>query len=153
MLKVMFLCTANSCRSQMAEGFARQLVRDSHRVYSAGTAPREIHPIAIQVMKEVGIDISNQHSKSVEAIPLNQIQRIVILCSEAEENCPTLPQKAEHIHWPLRDPALVQGSQEEILRRFREVRDEIREQCEKLFVTVAGRPADSVVAEHPRILN
>ena len=84
----LFLCTGNSCRSQMAEGFARQLVRDGQRVYSAGTAPKEIHLMAIQVMKEVGIDISGQHSKGVESIPLNQIQRIVTLCGEAEENCP-----------------------------------------------------------------
>jgi two-component system, OmpR family, phosphate regulon sensor histidine kinase PhoR len=131
----MFLCTGNSCRSQMAEGFARQLVRDGQRVYSAGTAPKEIHPMAIQVMKEVGIDISGQHSKGVESIPLNQIQRIVTLCGEAEENCPTLSKTVEHIHWSFPDPTLARGDEERILQVFRDVRDAIRYHVQKLFLT------------------
>src|SRR4029077_13461349 len=127
----LFFCSGTSCRSQMAEGFARHLAGDAQRVYSAGAAPKEIHPLAIQVMREVGIDISGQHSKGMESIPLNEIQRIITLCAEGAEDCPTLPKKAEHIHWPLRDPALAQGAQEEILRSFREVRNEIRERVEK----------------------
>jgi two-component system phosphate regulon sensor histidine kinase PhoR len=149
----LFLCTGNSCRSQMAEGFARQLVRDGHRVYSAGTAPKEIHPMAIQVMKEVGIDISGQHLKGVESIPLNQVQRIVTLCGEAAENCPALSEKVEHIHWSLSDPALVQGPRDEILRSFREVRDQIHKQVEELFAAASRGTADSPVAQQPRILN
>ena len=147
----LFLCTWNSCRSQMAEGFARQLVRDGQRVYSAGTAPKDIHPMAIQVMKEVGIDISGQHSKGVEAIPLNQIQRIVTLCGEAADSCPALSEKVEHIQWSLSDPALVQGPRDEILRSFREVRDQIHEQVEKLFAAASRGTADSPVAQQPRI--
>ena len=137
----------------MAEGFARQLVRDGQRVYSAGTAPKEIHPMAIQVMKEVGIDISGQHSKGVESIPLNQIHRIVTLCGEAAENCPALSEKVEHIHWSLSDPAHVQGPRDEILRSFRGVRDQIYEQVEKLFAAPSRDTSDSPVAQQPRILN
>ena len=149
----LFLCTGNSCRSQMAEGFARYLARDAHRIYSAGTAPKEIHPLAIQVMKEIGIDISGQHSKGIESIPLDEIQRIITLCGEAAESCPTLTKKVEQIHWPLRDPALVQGTQDEILRGFREVRDEIREQVEKLFVPVASPTPDPAITQQQRLLN
>jgi thioredoxin type arsenate reductase len=130
----LFLCTGNSCRSQMAEGFARQLVRDGHRVYSAGTAPKEIHPMAIQVMKEVGIDISGQRSKGIESIPLNQIQRIVTLCGEAAESCPALSEKVEHIHWSLPDPALQQGDEARVLQAFRDVRDSIRFQVHNLLL-------------------
>ncbi len=146
----LFLCTANSCRSQMAEGFTRQLLRDGHRVYSAGTTPKEIHPLAIRVMKEVGIDISSQRSKGVESIPLNQIQRIITLCGEAAENCPTLAERVEHIHWPLPDPALAQGDEEHVLQVFREVRDQIHERVEKLFIARNNRAADGSAAEQPR---
>jgi two-component system phosphate regulon sensor histidine kinase PhoR len=130
---ILFLCTGNSCRSQMAEGFARQLVRDGDRIYSAGTAPTKIHPLAIQVMREIGIDISGQHSKGLDSIPLAKIQRIITLCGEAAEHCPTLPKKAEHIHWPLPDPALAQGDEERVLQAFRDVRDVIRSRVQKLF--------------------
>ena len=131
----LFLCTGNSCRSQMAEGFARQHSSQGHRVYSAGTAPKGIHPFAIQVMKEVGIDISTQQSKGLQAVPLDEMSRLITLCGDAAENCPAVPRKIERIHWPLRDPATAQGSQEEILRVFREVRDDIRQRVERLFVS------------------
>jgi len=134
---ILFLCTGNSCRSQMAEGFARQLVHDSDCVYSAGTAPREIHPLAIRVMREVGIDISSQHSKGVESIPLAKIRRIITLCGEAAENCPILPKTIEHIHWSFPDPALARGD-EESLQAFRDVRDAIRYHVQRLFVTSTG---------------
>ena len=137
---ILFLCTGNSCRSQMAEGFARQLLRDGDRVYSAGTAPKEIHPLAIQVMREIGIDISGQHSKGVEAIPLAKIQRVITLCGEAAENCPTLPKTTEHIHWPVPNPALAQGDQERVLQAFRDVRDAIRSQVQKLFLISTSQP-------------
>ena len=142
----LFLCTGNSCRSQMAEGFARHLAPDTHRVYSAGTSPRGIHPLAIQVMKEVGIDIAGQRSKGLEDIPLDQIQRLVTLCGDAGENCPTLPKNAEQIHWSLRDPALAHGSEQEILRIFREVRDEIRDRVERLFAAVSRERSDQHAA-------
>jgi two-component system phosphate regulon sensor histidine kinase PhoR len=139
---ILFLCTGNSCRSQMAEGFARRLVRDSDHVYSAGTAPTEIHPLAIQVMREVGIDISGQHSKGLDSIPLAKIQRIITLCGVAE-NCPSLPKKVEHIHWPFPDPVLAQGDEERVLEAFRSVRDAIRSQVEKLFLTPTSQSSTS----------
>ena len=149
----LFFGSGNSCRSQMAEGFARHLAGDVHRVYSAGTAPKQIHPVAIQVMKEVGIDISGQHSKGMESIPSNEIERIITLCAESAEDCPALPKRVEHIHWPLRDPGLAQGTQEEILRSFREVRNQIRERVEKLFASPGLHPVGPSTAEHPPILH
>jgi len=130
---VLFLCTGNSCRSQMGEGFARQLAPEGRAFYSAGTAPRTIHPLAIQVMKEAGIDISGQRSKGLEEIPLSDIDLLITLCGDAAESCPTVPGKIEHRHWELRDPALAEGGAEEVLKVFREVRDEIRGQVEALL--------------------
>jgi two-component system phosphate regulon sensor histidine kinase PhoR len=131
----LFLCTGNSCRSQMAEGFARQLARDGQRVFSAGIAPKGIHPLAVQVMKEVGIDITTQQSKGLESVPLAEIDRVITLCGDAAENCPVLPMKVQRIHWPLLDPASAEGSPEVILQIFRNVRDEIRGRVEQLFNT------------------
>jgi two-component system, OmpR family, phosphate regulon sensor histidine kinase PhoR len=136
----LFLCTGNSCRSQMAEGFARQLAPNGHRVFSAGIYPKGIHPLAIQVMKEIGIDITTQQSKGLETIPLDEIGRLVTLCGDAAENCPTVPLKVECLYWPLRDPAAAQGDQEEMLLVFREVRDEVRARVEKLFASIATTP-------------
>lgn len=132
MKQILFLCTANSCRSQMAEGFARALVPGETAIYSAGTAPKRVNPLAIQVMNEIGIDISRQRSKGIEEIPMEQIDLVVTLCGEAEESCPTLPPNTRHLHWPLPDPALAAGTTEEILQAFRQVRDEIRARVEKL---------------------
>jgi two-component system, OmpR family, phosphate regulon sensor histidine kinase PhoR len=123
---VLFLCTGNSCRSQMAEGFARGMVSNGDRVYSAGTSPRGIHPLAIRVMREVGVDISTQHSKGLEEIPLDRIDQLITLCGDADEQCPTLGIRVKRTHWPLADPALARGSEAEILEVFRRVRDEIR---------------------------
>src|SRR4029077_18427372 len=109
--------------------------------------------LAIQVMKEVGIDTSGQHAKGMGSIPLSEIQRIITLCAEAPEDCPTLPKKGEHIHWPLRDPVLAQGAQEEILHSFREVRNQIRELVEKLFANGGLHPAGPSTTEQPRIFH
>lgn len=130
---ILFLCTANSCRSQMAEGFTRVLASKNVRVYSAGTEPKKVHPLAIKVMKEAGIDISDQGSKGLETIPLERIDLLVTLCGEAAEQCPTLPKKTEHLHWPLPDPARAQGDEPQVLEVFRAVRDEIRARVERLF--------------------
>jgi two-component system, OmpR family, phosphate regulon sensor histidine kinase PhoR len=123
---LLFLCTGNSCRSQMAEGFARGMMTNGDRVYSAGTSPKAIHPLAIRVMREVGVDISTQHSKGLEEIPLDQIDQIITLCGEADEECPFLKGQVKRIHWPLPDPARARGSEAEILEVFRSVRDEIQ---------------------------
>jgi two-component system phosphate regulon sensor histidine kinase PhoR len=135
---VLFLCTGNSCRSQMAEGFARAMVTNGDRVYSAGTSPRGIHPLAIRVMREVGVDISTQHSKGLEEIPLDQINQIITLCGEANEHCPTVGSQVKRVHWPLPDPALARGSEAEILEVFRHVRDEIRARLEN-FLSIEVR--------------
>jgi len=117
----------------MAEGFARKLAPQGIQVYSAGTEPKTVHPLAIKAMKEIGTDISSQRSKSLEEVPLEGIDLVVTLCGEAAESCPTLPKKTERLHWPLPDPALAQGDDEEILKTFRAVRDEIRGRVEELF--------------------
>jgi two-component system phosphate regulon sensor histidine kinase PhoR len=130
---ILFLCTGNSCRSQMAEGFARSLAPENVKIFSAGTEPKAIHPLAIKVMEEAGIDISNQSSKGLGTLPLENIDLVVTLCGEAQESCPTLPKNTEHLHWPLPDPALAKGDEETVLETFRAVRDEIRARIEKLF--------------------
>jgi len=117
----------------MAEGFVRALAPREIQVYSAGTEPKQIHPLAIKAMKELGIDISVQRSKSLEEIPLEKIDLVVTLCGEAAESCPTLSKKTEHVHWPLPDPALAKGTEEEVLKTFREVRDNIHARVEQLF--------------------
>jgi len=123
---VLFLCTGNSCRSQMAEGFARKMGTGVVEAYSAGTKPVGINPRAIQVMKEVGIDLSTHSSKSVEAIDQNRIDVVVTLCGDAAENCPTFPRPIMRIHWPLADPAKARGSEEEVMVVFRATREAIR---------------------------
>ena len=131
--QLLFLCTGNSCRSQMAEGFARRLAPLAVKVYSAGTAPKPIHPMAVKVMKEAGIDISAQRSKSLEEVPAQKIDLIVTLCGEAAEVCPAFSKKTRRLYWPLPDPARAQGGEEEVLKIFRAVRDEIRERIERLL--------------------
>ena len=133
MKAILFLCTANSCRSQMAEGFARRLASKETKIYSAGTEPKTVHPSAIRVMNEAGIDIAGQRSKGLDAVPVEEIDLVVTLCGEAAESCPTLAKKTEHLHWPLTDPALARGDEEMVLKIFRQVRDEIRARVEGLF--------------------
>lgn len=129
---ILFLCTGNSCRSQMAEGFARQLANGAS-IYSAGTAPKAVHPMAARVMKEVGIDLASQVSKGLDAIPLERVDLLITLCGEAAESCPVMPHVCERMHWPLPDPALAQGDEEEVLRTFRQVRDDIRSRVKNLL--------------------
>jgi arsenate reductase len=123
--KVLFLCTGNSCRSQMAEGLLRSFYGDKYEVFSAGVNPTSVNPNAITVMKEIGIDISGQKSKSVNEF-INQIFDIIItVCDNAKESCPIFQGKAERLHWSFFDPAEAVGTQEEILQVFRKIRDEI----------------------------
>ncbi|MBI2366084.1 MAG: PAS-domain containing protein [Deltaproteobacteria bacterium] len=137
---ILFLCTGNSCRSQMAEGFARHLAPAGTEIFSAGTEPKGLHPLAVQVMNEVGIDISGQRSKGIEAVPIEKIDLLVTLCGEAEETCPALAAQVERQHWPLRDPAVAQGSEDEVLKIFREVCDEIQSRVEKLLASDRALP-------------
>ncbi len=131
---ILFLCTGNSCRSQMAEGFARQLAAGSYRIFSAGTEPKTIHPLAIKVMQEVEVDITRQFSKSLAEVPLGDIDQVITLCGDAEKSCPNLDTKAVRLHWELPDPAAAQGSEAEILFEFRQVRDEISRRVKALLL-------------------
>jgi len=129
--RILFLCTANSCRSQMAEGFARALLpSDRFEARSAGIEAGGVNPRAVLVMKEVGIDISGQRSKSVDELASMEFDLVVTVCSGAKERCPVFPGSARTIHAPFDDPpALEAGAmdEEEALGHYRRVRDELRE--------------------------
>lgn len=127
MLKIMFLCTANSCRSQMAEGFAKRYGKGVLEVFSAGLFASMVHPRAIAVMKEAGIDISGQTSKDIDRELLSTMDVVITLCSHAEASCPWTPPEIRHIHWPIADPVGTIGSEEKIMNEFRKTRDEIKD--------------------------
>jgi thioredoxin type arsenate reductase len=120
---ILFLCVANSARSQMAEGIARSLAQTGVNIWSAGSRPTSVRPEAIVVLKEIGIDISGHRSKAVAEIPVDEVDTVITLC--AEEECPVFLGKAQRLHWGLPDPAAVAGSHEEILTAFRKMRDEL----------------------------
>ncbi|MGE0762586.1 MAG: arsenate reductase ArsC [Bdellovibrionales bacterium] len=126
-MNILFMCVANSARSQLAEGLARQMFPEA-QIKSAGSHPGKLNPFAVQVMAEIGIDISRHYSKSYDDLSpqfLVQLDHVITLC--AEEVCPTLISKAQKHHWPFTDPATQQSiSEEESLQRFRQTRDEIQ---------------------------
>ena len=125
-IKVMFLCTGNSCRSQMAEGFARALGKGLIDPYSAGIMAAGVHPRAIAVMKELNIDISHQKSTVIDEKLLKTMNVVITLCGNAEEACPRTPPEIKRIHWPINDPVGTSGSEVRIMKEFRRARDEIR---------------------------
>lgn len=127
---LLFLCVANSARSQMAEGLARAHFGDSVRVQSAGTRPTAVSPLAIAALAEVGVDIAGQRSKSVEEVDANSIDLVVTLC--AEEVCPVFPRRVRKIHWPLPDPAAEPSPFAHPLDAFRDVRDELARRIAEL---------------------
>ncbi len=129
---ILFLCTANAIRSQMAEGFARNILPNSITIYSAGTMPGGVHPMSIQVMREIGIDISHHHSKSIADIPIDKIDLVITLCGNADQVCPEFPVKTERRHWPIPDPYQITKPGEDVLEAFREVREIIRERIQGL---------------------
>jgi len=126
MIRVMFLCTGNSCRSQMAEGFARVLGKGLIDAHSAGLTPTDVNEWAIAVMQEIGIDISDQEAKEIDPEFLLSMDVIITLCGNAEASCPMTPPDIKRVHWPIDDPAAATGSEEEIMAAFRKARDEIR---------------------------
>lgn len=128
---ILFLCVANSARSQMAEGIARALAPAEVKVSSAGSAPSKVNPLAINVLAEIGIDISKQYSKSVADIPPEDVDLVVTLCSE--EECPLFLGKAARLHWGLPDPGAVQSDEAEKLKSFRSVRDELSRRLARVF--------------------
>lgn len=131
---VLFLCVANSARSQMAEGLARQRFGSRVRVQSAGSRPSHVNPYAIEVMKEVGVDLTEHHSKSVESIKEASVGTVITLC--AEEVCPVFLGHVKRLHWPIADPASddLSLSRDELLSRFRAARDKIAELMDRLEV-------------------
>lgn len=123
--RILVLCTGNSCRSQMAEGFFRHYGRGRIEAASAGLSPSVVNPVAIRVMNEVGIDIGGQTSDPVEKYIGQDWDYVITVCSNAEERCPIFPGKVKRLHWPFDDPAHVSGAEAEVLGVFRRVRDEI----------------------------
>ena len=125
--RILVLCTGNSCRSQMAEGFFRRRLEEAGfreaTVRSAGLEPHGLNPRAVIVMKEAGIDISGQRSTSLEEYLSDEFDFVITVCDNAAEHCPVFPGKGERLHWPFEDPAGATGSESEILDKFREVRD------------------------------
>jgi len=125
---VLFLCTGNSCRSQMAEGFLRHLAGDRLDAHSAGTEPaREVHPKAVQVMAEIGVDISGQAPKGVKTfLGKMPVHALITVCDSAAKSCPTVwPGVRQRMHWSIEDPAAFRGDDDATLAKYREVRDEI----------------------------
>lgn len=129
---ILFLCHRNSCRSQMAEGFARELAPEWMDIWSAGSEPSPIDPHAVLAMSEAGIDISSHRSTSIGEILLEKIDIVITLCSEAERACPAFSQKVRKYHWPLIDPAAAPGSKDKT-DSYRTVRDQIRNLVHTLF--------------------
>jgi protein-tyrosine-phosphatase len=130
---MLFLCVANSARSQMAEGIARSLAPASVKISSAGSRPSRLSPFAVKALAELGIDISKHYSKSVDDIPRGDVDAVVTLCGE--EVCPVFLGKALRVHWGLPDPAGAGTTEDEQLQAFREVRDELRRRLERIFAS------------------
>jgi len=123
--RVLILCTGNSARSQMAEGLLRRLGGMRYEILSAGTKPVGVNPLAIEVMREKGIDISTQRSKSVAEFTGQKFATVITVCDNAAEECPVFPGAPQRVHWSLTDPAAVSGAKEEKLGAFRKVRDDL----------------------------
>ena len=137
MKRILFLCVANSARSQMAEGLARQILGERAEVSSAGSDPQPVNPHAVEAMAEIGIDITGQHAKSVETIDLSGLDLLVTLC--AEEVCPVLPEQVRRLHWPIDDPATQAAAEPhdgDQQARFRVARELIQKEVEALAQTL-----------------
>ena len=139
--QVLILCTGNSARSQMAEGLLRSFAGDTLDVFSAGSKPSVVNPYAIRAMDEVGIDISQQRSKHLNEYLTHDFDYVITVCDSAAETCPIFPGKAQRIHWSFPDPAAVEGSEEDKIESFRNVREALARQF-KLW-------ADEVTAHVP----
>ena len=139
-MNLLFLCTGNACRSQIAEGWARQLGGSNITVQSAGIEAHGKNPRAIAVMQEAGIDISQQESTRLTDDMLAAADVLVTVCGHADENCPAVPAGIKKIHWPLEDPAKASGSEELVMQVFRASRDDIRQRVQELLDTLAVTP-------------
>jgi len=128
--RVLFLCTGNSCRSQMAEGWLKHLGGDDFEVFSAGIEAHGKNPRAIAVMQEAGVDISNQASEIIQTSMLESLDLLVTVCGHADAHCPIFSMKGKREHWPFDDPAKFSGSEDEMMQEFCRVRDQIRARIE-----------------------
>ena len=139
--RVLFLCTHNSARSQMAEGLLRALAGDRFEAMSAGTEATHVRPLAIRAMRELGVDISGQESKTLDRYLREPFDYVITVCDDASEACPFFPGAANRLHWSFEDPSRAKGSEEERLAVFRSVRDRIRQRIEDdLGATSEGTP-------------
>lgn len=142
-MRVLFLCTHNSSRSQMAEGLLRARGGEAYQVFSAGTQPRHVHPLAIQAMTELGIDLSSHWSKEIASFDEQPpMDLVVTVCDEAAETCPYFPRTRRQEHWGFPDPSAATGTEEERLAVFRQVRDAINERI-SLFLEQEDRASIS----------
>ncbi|MGF9645082.1 arsenate reductase (thioredoxin) [Paenibacillus sp. MABNS29] len=132
---IYFLCTGNSCRSQMAEGWAKKYLGDRWNVYSAGIEAHGLNPKAVQAMNEVGLDISGQTSDMIDSVLLNGADLVVTLCGDAANKCPITPPHVRREHWGFDDPAKAQGTEEEKWSVFQRVRDEVGARIRKFSET------------------
>jgi arsenate reductase (thioredoxin) len=136
--RVLFLCTHNSARSQMAEGLLRDLAGDQFEVMSAGTEATHVRPLAIRALDEIGVDISGQESKSLERYLDEPIDYVITVCDDANEACPFFPGAQNRLHWSFEDPSRAEGSDEERLEVFRRVRDGIKDRVQAELVNGVG---------------
>ncbi len=137
-MRVLFVCTGNSARSQMAEGWLRHLSGGRVEAASAGTEPRGLHPLAVRVMAERGVDISRQRSKHLSEVQGSRFDWVVTVCDRARQSCPVFP-GARTVHWDLPDPAEARGSEEEVAEAFRRVRDELARRVAELLALLEGQ--------------
>lgn len=143
---VLILCTGNSCRSHLAEGILRAVAGDLLEVASAGSKPAgQVHPLAIRVMEEIGVDISGHISKHMDEFLSRPVETVITVCGNADQACPIFPGQVNRHHWPFDDPAHATGTTEEQLAVFRRVRDEIR----RTFTAYADGRRDQLQAQHP----
>ena len=151
--RVLFVCTHNSARSQMAEGMLRTWGGDRFQAFSAGTVATRVRPEAIAVMDEIGIDISGHVSKTLEPFLGQAFSWLITVCDDAKESCPTIPGAAKQAHWSIDDPSAVEGDEEARLAAFREARDLLRDRIH-IFILAGGRndlphPEPQRVGPHP----
>ncbi len=132
-IKIMFLCTGNSCRSQIAEGIAKHLGGNRVEIYSAGLEAHGLNPRAIKVMDEIGVGISKHTSDEIDQKLLNTMDYAITLCGDAEDRCPLTPPSVTKMHWPFDDPAQAVGTEAEIMEQFRLIRDAIAKRIEVFF--------------------
>jgi arsenate reductase len=144
--KVLFLCTGNSVRSQMAESLLKALGSGQWKVQSAGVIQSYVHPLTIQVMEEIGIDISQQTSKSMDQFVNDKFDYVITLCDEAAQSCPTFLGQGKRLHWPFEDPAGAIGTIEKRLAVFRRIRDGIKRKIEEFLKSESSEVPDAITS-------